>query len=60
MKIAVRAIALGLLLTGFAATHMQATKSAPATSTSAVASLNAAPIPMCEPGKGQSCGMDQW
>jgi hypothetical protein len=58
MKIAVRALVLGMLFTGFAATHMQATKSAPAASTS-VASLSAAPMPGCQPGKS-ACGSDHW
>lgn len=58
MKIAIRALALGMLVAGFAAT--QAIKSAPAASTTAVVtSLNAAPVPLCQPGKS-TCGMGRF
>jgi hypothetical protein len=54
MKIAVRALVLGMLLTGFAANHMLANKTAP-TTTAMVAS--AAPVPTCG---GGACGSDRW
>lgn len=59
MKIAIRALALGMLVAGFAAT--QAIKSAPAasTTTAVVTSLNAAPVPLCQPGKS-TCGMGRF
>ena len=56
MKIAVRALVLGMLITGFAADHMLATKTAPATTTATIASASAVPMPSCRPGT--SCGMD--
>ena len=52
MKIAVRALVLGMLITGFAADHMLANKTAP---TATVASASAMPIPFCAPGT--SCGL---
>lgn len=59
MKIAVRALVLGMLITGFAADHMLASKSVPTTSkTTMVASVSAEPMPSCEPGT--ACGMDKW
>jgi hypothetical protein len=57
MKFAVRALVLGMLLTGFAADHMMATKSAPANAKTMVASMSANPVPMCEPGKS-GCGFE--
>ena len=56
MKIAVRALVLGMLITGFAADHMLATKTAPATTTATIASASAAPMPGCR--LGTSCGLD--
>jgi len=56
MKIAVRALVLGMLITGFAADHMLATKTAPATTTATIASASAAPMPSCK--LGSSCGLD--
>ena len=57
MKIAVRAFVLALLVTGFAADHMLATKTAPATPmTTMTASVTAMPAPSCR--LGTSCGMD--
>ena len=56
MKTAVRALVLGMLITGFAADHMLASKSvATASNTTMVASISAAPVPSCEPG--QTCGL---
>jgi hypothetical protein len=57
MKIAVRALVLGMLITGFAADHMLASKSAPTSKTTVMISTSAMPMPMCDPGKGGSCGM---
>ncbi len=54
MKIAVRALVLGMLITGFAADHMLANKTAPANAKTMVASTSAEPVPMCEPGT--TCG----
>lgn len=54
MKIAVRALVLGMLITGFAADHVLATK-APSNATIMVGN-SAAPIPVCEPGSG-GCGL---
>ena len=56
MKIAVRALVLGMLLTGFAADHMLANKTAPATTTM-IASASAMPMPGCS---GGACGMDKF
>jgi hypothetical protein len=57
MKIAVRALVLGMLITGFAADHMLATKTAPVTATTTmIASASAVPMPSCQPGS--SCGLD--
>ena len=53
MKIAVRALVLGMLITGFAADHMLASKSTTTNSkTTLVASTNAVPLP-CSP---DTCG----
>lgn len=54
MKIAIRALVLGMLITGFAADHMLANKTAPTSTTTMVANLSALPIPSCEPGT--KCG----
>ncbi|MEO6966604.1 MAG: hypothetical protein ABI076_12030 [Acidobacteriaceae bacterium] len=54
MKIAVRALVLGMLITGFAADHMLASKSITSATTTMVASNFAGPVPSCEPG--QRCG----
>ena len=56
MKTAIRVLALGMLITGFAADHMLASKSVATTpNTTMVASNSAMPVPNCEPG--QSCGL---
>lgn len=58
MKIAIRALALGMLITGFAADHMLASKSVATTpNTTMVASMSASPVPMCEPGS--TCGLNK-
>lgn len=58
MKVAVRALVLGMLITGFAADHMLASKAVAATpNTTMVASNIACPIPSCEPG--QACGFNK-
>ena len=54
MKIAIRALVLGMLITGFAADHMLASKSTTAATTTMVASNTAGPVPSCEPGT--TCG----
>jgi len=57
MKIAIRVLALGMLITGFAADHMLATNSAATTpNATMIASMSAAPVPNCEPG--QTCGLN--
>ena len=59
MKIAVRAFVLALLVTGFAADHMLATKTAPATpATTMTASVTAMPAPGCK--LGTACGSDDF
>ena len=56
MKIAVRALVLGMLITGFAADHMLASKSTSTNSkTTMIASNSAMPVPSCEPGSS-GCG----
>ena len=56
MKIAVRALVLGMLITGFAADHMLASKSTSTNSkTTMVASTSAMPAPGCNPGSS-TCG----
>ena len=57
MKIAVRALVLGMLITGFAADHMLASKSAPTSKTTVMVSASAMPVPMCDPRGGGSCGL---
>lgn len=58
MKTAIRALVLGMLITGFAADHMLASKSVATTpNTTMVASMSASPVPMCAPG--QSCGLNR-
>jgi hypothetical protein len=58
MKTAVRALVLGMLITGFAADHMLASKSVAATpNVTMVASNSAAPVPTCRPGS--SCGFNK-
>lgn len=55
MKLAIRALVLGMLITGFAADHMLASKSVATTpNTTMVASNSASPVPSCEPGT--ACG----
>ena len=56
MKIAIRALVLGMLITGFAADNMLATKTAPTAPNAVMVASNAAgPVPTCEPG--QTCGL---
>ena len=50
MKFAVRALVLGMLITGFAADHMLATKAAPTSTTASMIASNSAVMPTCEPG----------
>ncbi len=58
MKIIVRALVLGMLITGFAADHMLASKSVATTpNATMVASNSACPMPICEPGK--ACGFNK-
>ena len=58
MKIAVRALVLGMLITGFAANHMLASKSFATTpNTTMVVSNSASPVPICEPGT--TCGFNK-
>ena len=58
MKLAIRALVLGMLITGFAADHMLASKSVATTPNSnMVASNSAVPVPSCEPGT--SCGFNR-
>ncbi|HET9087054.1 MAG TPA: hypothetical protein VFN53_06010 [Acidobacteriaceae bacterium] len=59
MKTAVRALVLGMLLTGFAANHMLASKSATAGKTTVMVSSSAMPMPSCEPGQS-GCGSGGW
>ena len=57
MKIAIRALVLGMLITGFAADHMLASKSIATTpNATMVASSSASPIPTCAPGT--TCGFN--
>jgi hypothetical protein len=56
MKTAVRALVLGMLLTGFAANHMLASKPASTGKTTVMVSTSAMPVPSCEPGKS-TCGL---
>lgn len=57
MKTAVRALVLGMLITGFAADHMLASKSVATTpNTTMVVSNSASPVPSCEPGT--ACGLN--
>ena len=56
MKIAIRALVLGMLITGFAADHMLASKSTTVSpNTTMVASNSAMPVPNCQPGQ-TTCG----
>lgn len=58
MKLAIRALVLGMLITGFAADHMLASKSvATAPNTMMIASMSAVPVPSCAPGK--TCGFNK-
>lgn len=58
MKIAIRAFVLGMLITGFAADHMLASKSAATTpNTVMVANNSASPVPFCPPGT--TCGLNK-
>ena len=58
MKTAVRALVLGMLITGFAADHMLASKSVATTPNSTMVASNAAcPIPTCAPGS--KCGFNK-
>lgn len=57
MKTAVRVLVLGMLVTGFAADHMLASKSVATTpNTTIAASSSASPVPSCEPGT--TCGFN--
>ncbi|MEO6828725.1 MAG: hypothetical protein ABI164_02875 [Acidobacteriaceae bacterium] len=58
MKFAIRALVLGMLITGFAADHMLATKAASTTASTTMTASTAGPIPMCR--LGTSCGMGRW
>jgi|GEM_PF-3745651 len=59
MKIAVRAFVLAMLITGFAADNMLATKAAPTTTvTTMTASNSAEPMPGCNPGR--ACGLNKF
>lgn len=55
MKIAVRALVLGMLITGFAANHMLANKTA-STSVPTTMIASASPVPFCPPGRS-TCGL---
>ncbi|MHB8303581.1 MAG: hypothetical protein ACYDC6_12195 [Acidobacteriaceae bacterium] len=55
MKIAVRALVLGMLIAGFAANHMLASNSTPTSKTTLVASASAIPPASCN--LGTSCGL---
>jgi hypothetical protein len=58
MKFAIRALVLGMLITGFAADHMLANQSVATTqNTTMVASNSAMPVPSCEPGS--TCGFNK-
>jgi hypothetical protein len=58
MKFAIRALVLGMLITGFAADHMLANQSVATTpNTTMVASNSASPVPICEPGT--ACGFNK-
>ena len=58
MKIAVRALVLGMLITGFAADNMLASKSVATTPNSTmIASNTASPMPTCAPGS--TCGFNK-
>ena len=58
MKFAIRALVLGMLITGFAADHMLASKSVATTpNTTMVASNSAEPMPTCAPGS--ACGLNR-
>ncbi len=49
MKIAVRALVLGMLITGFAADHMLANKTSPVSATTTmIAHASAMPVPFCK------------
>jgi len=55
MKTAVRALVLGMLITGFAADHMLASKPVATTpNATMVVSNSAVPVPSCAPGS--TCG----
>ena len=59
MKFAIRALVLGMLITGFAADHMLASQAATTTpNTVMVASNLAGPMPTCEPGQ-TTCGLNK-
>jgi hypothetical protein len=56
MKIAIRALVLGMLTIGFAASNMLVSRSvATAPTSTMVASISRCPVPSCEPGK--KCGL---
>ena len=57
MKTAISALVLGMLVTGFAADHMLASKSVATTpNATMVVSNSASPMPTCEPGT--ACGFN--
>jgi hypothetical protein len=56
MKTAVRALVLGMLITGFAADHMLASKSVSTNGKVVVAGFSSAlPMPMCNPDGTTTC-----
>ena len=59
MKIIVRALVLGMLITGFAADHYTSAKTT-SNQKVMVASNSAVPIPMCSPSDPTGCGTDKW
>ncbi len=58
MKIAIRTLVLGMLITGFAADHMLAFKSTtPTQSSTMIVSNTVCPMPTCAPGS--TCGFNK-
>ncbi|HEX4020901.1 MAG TPA: hypothetical protein VHX63_07145 [Acidobacteriaceae bacterium] len=56
MKIAVRALVLGMLITGFAADHYMSAKTTSSQKVM-IASNSAAPMPMCPPSDPNGCNI---
>lgn len=56
MKIAVRALVLGMLITGFAADHYMSAKTTSSHQVM-IASSSAAPMPMCSPNDPMGCNI---